>query len=421
MKRLNFLFLSILVASTTLFVACDKDEVKEANVQFALDQISLDTLIYAGAVEITGTITADKAITGIFFTGVKQENNSYTAKGEAQEYLAKGASTVNLNMEYFVDSKEISHIEVKVVVGDASKKTYISVNTVEGEAKGLAFVGQVILRADTMVWNAENMPDVYTTPNTGALANTPSFFSIHGTEINGEKKHVLTADELRSVQGQNGSFCFLNVLQNTANKAYIGSQRGYMFSNLWKSQLGGGTTGRQCDLYEIGGNAIRQENVDTTQFKIIAGSWIGGDWNEARYKFVDSLFLVINNEATTDAAKMRAYYQLGKIQSTLDNSTLGEQNNPTSLSPQNFARRRTNAGTSGTSPMSENYRAGDYIILKNTKGGKLYYGIMQIVQMYDDAQTFVNVEGVGEKIGQEEAKQLFHKPLILNIKVQTQL
>jgi hypothetical protein len=71
--------------------------------------------------------------------------------------------------------------------------------------------------------------------------------------------------------------------------------------------------------------------------------------------------------------------------------------------------------------MSENYRAGDYIILKNTKGGKLYYGIMQIVQMYDDAQTFVNVEGVGEKIGQEEAKQLFHKPLILNIKVQTQL
>ncbi|MDO9633678.1 MAG: hypothetical protein Q7J05_01370, partial [Paludibacter sp.] len=300
MKKINFLFLTMLVAMTTLFVACDKDEVKEANVQFALNQTSFETLHFADAVQITGTVTADKGITGIFFTGVKKESEIYVAKGDAQEYLANGATTVNLNMEYFVDSKEITHIEVRVVVGDASKKAYISVASVTGEAKGSAFIGQVILRADTMVWNAENMPDVYTTPNTGALANTPSFFSIHGAEINGQKKHALSADDLRSVQGANGSFCFLNVLQNTANKAYIGSQRGYMFSNLIPSQLGGGTTGRQCDLYEIGGNAIRQANVDTTQFRIIAGSWIGGDWNEARYKFVDSLFLVVNNEATTE-------------------------------------------------------------------------------------------------------------------------
>jgi hypothetical protein len=421
MKKINFLFLSVLIAMTTLFVACEKEKIIEANVQFALDQTSFDQLTFADAVPITGTVTADNAITGIYFTGVKQENNTYVAKGEAQPYLANGLTSVNLNMEYFVDNKEITHIEVKVVVGDASKSAYISVVSVTGEAKGSAFIGQVILRADTLVWNAENMPDVYTTPNTGALANTPSFFSIHGVDINGTTKHVLTADELRSVQGLNGSFCFLNVLQNTANKAYIGSQRGYMFSNLFPSQLGGGTTGRQCDLYEIGGKAIRQANIDTTQFRIIAGSWIGGDWNEARYKFVDSLFMVITNEATSDAAKYRAYYQLGKIQKTLDNSTLGEENNPTNLGAQNFARRRTNAGTTGTAAMQENYRAGDYIILKNTKGGKLYYGIMQIVQMYDDTQTFVNVDGVGQKIGQEEAKQLFHKPLILNIKVQKQL
>jgi hypothetical protein len=71
--------------------------------------------------------------------------------------------------------------------------------------------------------------------------------------------------------------------------------------------------------------------------------------------------------------------------------------------------------------MEENFRTGDYIILKSQKGGKLYYGIMQIVQMYDDTQCFVNVEGVGPKIGQEEAKMLFLKPLILNIKVQTAL
>ena len=67
MKKLNFLFLSILIATTTLFVACDKDEIKEANVQFALDQTSFASLNFASAVEITGTITADKAITGIFF------------------------------------------------------------------------------------------------------------------------------------------------------------------------------------------------------------------------------------------------------------------------------------------------------------------------------------------------------------------
>jgi hypothetical protein len=41
--------------------------------------------------------------------------------------------------------------------------------------------------------------------------------------------------------------------------------------------------------------------------------------------------------------------------------------------------------------------------------------------MYDDTQTFVEVKGVGPKIGKEEAHDLFLKPLILNIKVQTQL
>lgn len=420
MKKLNFLFL-ILLSVSFVFISCDKDDVKEANVQFTLEKTALDAVTFAEPVIVKGTITADKAITGIYLTGVKKEENVYVAKGDPQEYKANGQTTVKLDMEYFVDSKEITHIEIKVAVGDASKNAYISVASVTGEAKGSAFLGQVILRADTMVWNAENRPDVYTTPNTGAEAKTASFFSIHGVTINGVKKHVLTGDELRSVQGLNASFAFVNVLQNTANKAYIGSQRGYMFTNMWPSQLGGGTTGRQCDLYEIGGKAIRLANVDTTSFRIVTGSWIGNDWNEARYKFVDSLFLVIADEATSEAAKLKAYHQLGKIQTTLDNATLGEQNNPTNLGTLNFARRRANAGTSGTTAMVEQFRAGDYIVLKNNKGGKLYYGIMQIVQMYDDTQAFVNVEGVGQKIGQEEAKQLFHKPLILNVKVQTQL
>lgn len=419
MTKINFFLLLTIFFVGIHFSSCKKDEEKEANVQFTLDQTSFDVVNYAAPLQIKGTATSDKPITSLTFTGVKLENGVYVPKGDAQEYPSTSTSTINFDMEYFVDSKEITHIEIKATVGNAIKTTYISIGKVEGEANGSAFVGQVILKSDTMVWNHENHPDVYPTPNTGASSSTPSIFSIQGVNINGEIKHVLSVDELRSVDGLNGSFCFLNVLQNTSNGAYIGSQRGYMFSNLWKTQLGGGTTGRQCNLYEINGKAIRQEKIDTTQFKIIAGSWIGSGWNEARYKLVDSLFTVLGDEATTNSAKIRANYLLGKIQSRLDNATLGVTDNPTSLGALNYARRRTDAGTGSTSPMVENFRTGDYIILKSQKGGKLYYGIMQIVQMYDDTQCFVNVEGVGQKIGQEEAKMLFLKPLILNIKVQT--
>jgi len=417
----KFLFFTTMFVIALGFISCKNDEIEEANVQITLNQTSFDNLSFAQPVHITGTAVGDQAISSLTFTGVKKENNEYVALGEEQEYTNVGESTISFDMDYFVDNNEITDIMVTAYVGSATKKAYIPVGAVTGEAQGSAFVGQVVLKADSIVWNAENHPETYTTPNTGAAATTPSFFSIHGVEINGEIKHVLTGDEIRSVEGLNGSFGFLNVLQNTSNKAYIGSQRGYMFSNLWPGQLGGGTTGRQCDLYEIGGKAIRQANVDTTQFKIIAGSWIGSGWDEARYKFVDSLFLIINNTTSTDAAKYKAYYLLGKIQEVLDNATLGETDNPTSLGALNYARRRTNAGTTGTSAMVENFRAGDYIILKNQKGGKLYYGIMQITQMQDDTPCLVDVEGVGQKLGQEETKQLFHKALILNVKVQTQL
>ncbi|MBP8944843.1 MAG: hypothetical protein KBG25_02895 [Paludibacteraceae bacterium] len=421
MKKINFFILFTILFAGSCFISCKSDEDKEANVQFALDQTSFDVVNYAEPLQIKGTATSDKPITSLTFTGVKLENGVYVPKGDAQEYPSTGTSTINFDMEYFVDSKEITHIEIKATIGNAIKTTYISIGKVEGEANGSAFIGQVILKADTMVWNHENHPDVYPIPNTGASSSTPSFFSIQGVNINGEIKHVLSVDELRSVDGLNGSFCFVNVLQNTSNGAYISTQRGYMFTNLWKSQLGGGTTGRQCDLYEINGKAIRQENIDTTQFKIIAGSWIGSGWKEDRYKFVDSLFTVLGDEAATNSAKIRANYLLSKIQSRLDNATLGVTDNPTSLGAVNYARRRTDAGTGSTNPMTENFRTGDYIILKSQKGGKLYYGIMQIVQMYDDTQCFVNIEGVGPKIGQEEAKALFLKPLILNIKVQTAL
>lgn len=259
MKKTIFILFGVLL--TLGFTSCEKDDVDSAQVTFVLDQSNFEKVQYGEPAKITGSVTADNVISNILFTAVKLENGTYTTIGEPQEYPVNGAKSVTIDMDYFVDNKAMTHIEVKVMVGKASKSTYIGVGVVEGDAKGSAFFGEVMLKADSIVWNAENHPEVYTTPNTGAAATTPSFFSIHGVNINGTTKHVLTGDEVRSVEGANGSFCFLNVLQNTANKAYIGSQRGYMFSNLFPSQLGGGTTGRQCDIYEIGGKAIRQATL----------------------------------------------------------------------------------------------------------------------------------------------------------------
>jgi len=422
MKKRSILFFAVIMMAIVSFVSCKPNEPDEAKVEFTLNQTSFTELNFAEPVQLTGTVTADKTITGLTFTGVKLENGVYTPKGDAQAYPVTTASTLNFDMEYFLDDNTITHIEVKVSVGETFKTAYISVGSIKGESKGSAFLGEIMMKADSIVWNGQNHSEVYTTPNTGAAATTPSFFSIHGVTIDGVVKHVLTGDEVRSVEGKNASFCFINCLQNTANGAYIGGQRGYMFSNAFPAQLMGGTTGRQCDIYEIGGKAIRQANVDTTAFIIIAGSWIGSGWNEARYKFVDSLFVVLGTQAVSAGAKAKAYYLLGQIQKKLDNSTLGEQVNPTSIGGTYYARRRSDAGTGATTTaMKENFRAGDYIILKNVKGGKLYYGIMQITQIFDDSPSFVNVDPVGPKIGLNEAKLLFHKPLFLNVKVQTQL
>lgn len=430
MKTKKSLFFIVLLAlfATISFTSCNNgdDPISEANVEFALDQTSLTNLIYGEPVIISGTVSSESAISSLTFTGVKKDGENYTAVGDVQIFKTTAAATLPFKMEFFPDNKTMTHVEIKASVGNASKSTYVSVSGVQGEAKGSVFLNsQIILRADTMVWNHENHPDEYPNPNTGAKSATPSYFSINGVTIEGEKKHVLSIDEVRSVEGEGVSFTFINVLQNTANNAYIGGQRGYMFANL--SNLSGGTIGRQCDMYEIDGKAINKDKIDKTQFKIIAGSWIGDGWNEARYKLVDSIFVALGDEAATEAAKLRAYYLLGKIQLELDNATLGESDNPTNLSPLAFARRRTDAGQTATNPMVENFRAGDYIVLRTeyepAQGenlAKYRYGIMQIVQMEDDGKYFYESEN-GTKIDREQAHALFLKPLILNIKVQSAL
>ena len=56
---------------------------------------------------------------------------------------------------------------------------------------------------------------------------------------------------------------------------YIGGQRGYMFSGCRKASLGGGTTGRQCDIANYSGHQIKDENIDYDfSFVVVNGSWI---------------------------------------------------------------------------------------------------------------------------------------------------
>lgn len=433
MKKKSVIFMCLAVcAAALIFNSCKKDDPQDANVNIVLDQTNFEKLNYGEPVSITGTATSESSITGMTFTGVKKEGDNYAAAGDAQHYRASGATSENFNMEFIADSKSMTHIEVKANVGSAaSKPVYISVGSVEGEAKGsVYFNANAMLRADTMVFNHQNNPDIFPNPNTGAKSNTPSYISIHGVEINGEKKHILSVDEVRSIEGKDVSFIFCNVLQNTENKAFINGQRGYMFGDLTK--MGAGTVGRQCDIYEIDGKSIKSENRDVAVLREVPGSW-SPKYEEAKYKFVDSLFIALGNEASTEAQKLRAFYLLGKIQERLDNSKIPNyEGELTSLGGKDMLRRLTDAGSGAaeSTTMAETFRAGDYFILRSeVKIGEdeygdgiydYYYGIMQVTQIFDDSRAFVDVNGK-QRLGQEEAKELFMKPLVLNIKTQTKL
>ena len=116
---------------------------------------------------------------------------------------------------------------------------------------------------------------------------------------------------------------------------------------------------------------------------------------------------------------MRAFYQLGDIQRVLDNGTLGVEEEPTSLTNTNMYRRYANAAKGIT---AENFRAGDYLIMRY-KGGTaeapIYtYGIIQIMQLYDDTKDFaVNADGLNY-IDTNKTENLFYQPNYFNIKCQ---
>lgn len=411
-------------ALTMLLASCDKnnDGKKELDAEFALETV--EALTYGEPVALTGTITSNTAIDKVVFTGAKKaEDGTFAVVGEAQEGSIDG---ITASVEFFADSKDINAIEVVLSTSDASKKFYFDAPKVTGEPKGdVYFNDAAVLYPDNKVENHENSPEKYPEEFTGAGSDTKSFFSMHGVKVGGKVEHILSLNDLLAVDGKNASFCFLNVLQNTSNNGFIGSQRGYMYSGMKKTSLGGGTTGRQCDTYKYGDHQIMDENVDSDfTMKYVRGSWAGKSYHPELFTAVDNIFVNLK-KAETNLEKIKAFYALGEIQRKLDNSTLGVTEEPTSLGGKTYLRKWVGAGNGKS--LEEVQRAGDYIIIRSVRQAKgeetprYYYGLIQVMMFeYDDAQTFVEKDGL-RFIDKEKAMDLFMKPVYLDIKTQCEI
>lgn len=411
-------------ALTMLFASCDKnnDGKKELDAEFALETVG--ALTYGEPVALTGTITSNTAIDKVVFTGAKKaEDGTFAVVGEAQEGSIDGTTA---SVEFFADSKDINAIEVVLSTSDAAKKFYFDAPKVTGEPKGdVYFNDSAVLYPDNKVENHENSPEKYPDEFTGAGSDTKSFFSMHGVKIGGKVEHILSLNDLLAVDGKNASFCFLNVLENTAKNITLGSQRGYMYSGMKRTSLGGGTTGRQCDIYKYGDHQIMDENVDINfTMKYVRGSWAGKSYHPELFTAVDNIFVNLK-KAETNLEKIKAFYALGEIQRKLDNSTLGVTEEPTSLGGKTYLRKWVGAGNGKS--LEEVQRAGDYIIIRSVRQSKgeetprYYYGLIQVMMFeYDDAQTFVEKDGL-RFIDPEKAMDLFMKPVYLDIKTQCEI
>lgn len=411
-------------ALTMLLASCDKnnDGKKELDAEFALETV--EALTYGEPVALTGTITSNTAIDKVVFTGAKKaEDGTFAVVGEAQEGSIDGTTA---SVEFFADSKDINAIEVVLSTSDAAKKFYFDAPKVTGEPKGdVYFNDSAVLYPDNKVENHENSPEKYPDEFTGAGSDTKSFFSMHGVKVGGKVEHILSLNDLLAVDGKNASFCFLNVLENTAKNVVLSSQRGYMYSGMKRSSLGGGTTGRQCDTYKYGDHQIMDENVDINfTMKYVRGSWAGKSYHPELFTAVDNIFVNLK-KAETNLEKIKAFYALGEIQRKLDNSTLGVTEEPTSLGGKTYLRKWVGAGNGKS--LEEVQRAGDYIIIRSVRQAegeetpRYYYGLIQVMMFeYDDAQTFVEKDGL-RFIDPEKAKDLFMKPVYLDIKTQCEI
>lgn len=421
MKKIFF----ALAAAALVAVSCNKeggDDNKVKPLEATLElTTSVAELPYGQPTEILGTVTTTATLESYTLTAVKKVAEEYVAVGEAQTFAAEGNE---MKVEFFADSKEMTDLEVVLKAGAQEAKFYFPATAV-GELKGTFWMNDAVMMAATpKVGTNDNDPDTYPVAGTGAGSDIPSFFSMRGAEVNGEVKHILSLNDAREVGGVDVSMSWVNVLMNTSNNAFIGGQRGLAFVRC--NSLTAGTVGRQCDVYEVDGKKIDTEKTDNAfGISAIRGSWAGDRYNEEEYKFVDKLFLDVN-KAETKLEKMKAFWAFNQIQAVLDNATLGVEENPTNLSNKNMYRRYVEAGqTSAKEAITEEFRAGDYFIIRTNAGTadapQYIYGIIQVLQLPDDAYTFtLESEKVPGKMCMdiEKTAELYEKPAYFSIKTQ---
>ena len=406
-------------------VSCNKeggDDTKTTplDATFTLTTELTEALPYGQPTTLEGTAVTNATLDSYVLTAVKKVGEAYEAVGEAQKFAAAGNE---MAVEFFADSKEMTDIEVALKAGNKEAKFYFPA-TAAGELKGTFWMNDAVMMAATpKVGTNDNDPETYPVAGTGAGSEIPSFFSMRGADVNGEVKHILSLNDAREVGGVDVSMAWVNVLQNTSNNVYIGGQRGLAFVRC--NSLTAGTVGRQCDVYEVEGKKIDTGKTDN-EFGIsaIRGSWAGDSYDEEEYKFVDKLFLDIN-KAETNLEKMKAFWALYQIQEVLDNATLGVEENPTNLSNKNMYRRYVEAGETSAKALSEQFRAGDYFIIRTNAGTadapEYIYGIIQVLQLPDDSYTFtLPSTGVEGKMcmDKELTAELFEKPAYFSIKTQ---
>ena len=421
MKKILF----ALAAAALVAVSCNKDGGDENTGKPLEATLELTTevaeLPYGQPAEILGTVTTAATLESYTLTAVKKVGEEYTAVGEAQTFAAEGNE---MKVEFFADSKEMTDLEVVLKAGAQEAKFYFPATAV-GELKGTFWMNDAVMMAATpKVGTNDNDPETYPVAGTGAGSDIPSFFSMRGAEVNGEVKHILSLNEARELGGVDVSMAWVNVLMNTSNNAFIGGQRGLAFVRC--NSLTAGTVGRQCDVYEVDGKKIDTGKTDN-EFGIsaIRGSWAGDCYDETEYKFVDKLFLDIT-KAETNLEKMKAFWALNQIQEVLDNATLGVEENPTNLSNKNMYRRYVEAGeTSTKEAITEEFRAGDYFIIRTNAGTadapQYIYGIIQVLQLPDDSGCFtLESSKVPGKMCMDKDKtaELYEKPAYFAIKTQ---
>ena len=421
MKKIFF----ALAAAALVAVSCNKeggDDNKVKPLEATLElTTSVAELPYGEPAEILGTVTTTATLDSFTLTAVQKVGEEYSAVGEAQVFAAEGN---DMKVEYFADSKDMTDLEVVLKAGAQEAKFYFSATAV-GELKGTFWMNDAVMMAATpKLGTNDNDPETYPVAGTGAGSDIPSFFSMRGAEVNGEVKHILSLNDAREVGGVDVSMSWVNVLMNTSNNAFIGGQRGLAFVRC--NSLTAGTVGRQCDVYEVDGKKIDTEKTDNAfGISAIRGSWAGDRYNEEEYKFVDKLFLDVN-KAETKLEKMKAFWAFNQIQAVLDNATLGVEENPTNLSNKNMYRRYVEAGqTSAKEAITEEFRAGDYFIIRTNAGTadapQYIYGIIQVLQLPDDAYTFtLESEKVPGKMCMdiEKTAELYEKPAYFSIKTQ---